>query len=206
MSKELKDPELGAPLPPAHASEAAKTLLRLRRSTPADMLGPPGPDPETLAAILKIAARVPDHRRVTPFRFIVFEGEARARFGEILEAAFRANEPDAEAQRAAFERHRFLRAPIVVAVISAVDRTHRTPEWEQILTAGAACQNMLLGAGAHGFAAQWVTEWYAYDGKVRDALRLGEPERIAGFVYLGTARENPKERARPAMDDVIAFF
>ena len=181
-------------------------MLRLRRSCPADMLGGPGPDAETLEAILTIAARVPDHRRVTPYRFIVFADEARARFGGVLKDAFLANEPDAEARRVDYEEQRFLRAPVVVAVVSSIDPAHRTPEWEQVLSAGAVCQNMLLAASAHGFAAQWLTEWYAYDANVIAALGLGEHERIAGFVYLGTAREDPKERARADLKAITAHF
>lgn len=181
-------------------------MLRLRRSCPADMLGAPGPDAETLQAILGIAARVPDHRRVTPFRFIVFEGEARARFGAVLKEAFLADRPDAEARQADYEANRFLRAPVVVAAVSSVNPAHRTPEWEQVLCAGAACQNMLLAASAHGYAAQWLTEWYAYDDRVKHALGLGEHERIAGFVYIGTAAEDPKERARPVLSDIISRF
>ena len=199
-------PALGAPLAPAHPGAASLAMLRLRRSCPADKLGGPGPDAAALETILTIAARVPDHRRVTPFRFIVFEGEARARFGAVLEQAFLADVPEAEPAKAAYEANRFLRAPVVVAVVSSVDPAHRTPEWEQILCAGAACQNMLLAASAHGFAAQWLTEWYAYDERARAALDLGEQERIAGFVYIGTASEDPKERARPVLADIVSKF
>ena len=202
----LKLPELGEALPAAHPSSTAVDMLWRRRSTPADFLGGPGPDPSTLQAILTIAARAPDHRRVTPFRFIIFEGDARARFGEVLKAAYVANEPGAEQQRIACEQNRFMRAPVVVAVVSCVDPAHRTPEWEQILSAGAVCQNMLLAANAHGFAAQWITEWYAYDPQITKALGLSEQERIAGYIYVGTARENPKERARPDIEAISAYY
>ena len=191
---------------PAHPSAEAGKMLRLRRSCPADMLREPGPSADTLQAILGIAARVPDHRRVTPFRFILFEGEARARFGAVLKEAFLADRPDATAKQADYEANRFLRAPVVVAAVSSVNPGHRTPEWEQVLCAGAACQNMLLAASAHGFAAQWLTEWYAYDDRVKGALGLGEDERIAGFVYIGTAAEDPKERARPVLSEIISRF
>ncbi len=166
----------------------------------------PGPDADELQSILAIAARVPDHRRVCPYRFLVFDGAARDRAGDILAHAFVANEPEASAERIDAERRRFLRAPVVVAVVSAVDRTHRTPEWEQILTAGAVCQTMLIAANAHGFAAQWITEWYAYDRAVLDAFGLGPGERIAGFVYLGTAKEAPLERQRPELSDLVSRF
>lgn len=199
-------PEFGAPLPAAHPSEETIALLRLRRSTAADLMGEPGPDATALRSMLQIAARAPDHRRVAPFRFIVFEKEARAAAGEILAAAFAAAEPGAEPRRIEAERRRFLRAPVVVAVVSSVDRAHKTPEWEQVLTAGAVCQNLLIAANAHGYAAQWVTEWCAYDRAVLDAFGLAPDERVAGFVYLGTAREDPRERQRPDLDALITYF
>lgn len=180
--------------------------LRLRRSCPADFLGEPGPGREALQDILTIAARVPDHRRVVPFRFIVFEGEARARFGAVLKAAFLKNEPETDVAKAACEENRFLRAPVVVAVISKTDPDHRTPEWEQQLCAGAVCQNMLLAASAHGFAAQWLTEWCAYDEAALRALGLGADEKVAGYIYIGTAKEDPKERGRPDMASIISYY
>lgn len=169
------------------------------------MIGP-GPDAEALRTILEIAARVPDHRRVHPFRFIVFEGQGRARAGEILARAFKANEPEAKPDRIECERVRFLRAPVVIAVVSAVDKTHRTPEWEQVMTAGAVCQNMLIAASAHGFAAQWLTEWYAYDHSVLEAFGLKSGERVAGFIYIGTAKEPPLERQRPDIEALVTGF
>ena len=199
-------PDLGDPLPPSHQSEDALRMLFLRRSTPADGLGEPGPDAAALETMLDIAARVPDHRRVTPYRFVVFQGDARARFGETLKAAFLANNPDAEGKRVDYEANRFLRAPVVVAVISAVDPAHRTPEWEQLMTAGAVCQNLLLAASASGFAAQWLTEWYAYDETVTSALGLGADERVAGYVYIGTAAEDPRERARPDLAAIVSHY
>jgi len=202
----LNKPELGETLPSAHPSKETLTLLGRRRSTAADFLGPPGPDAGTIANLLEIAARVPDHRRVAPFRFIVFEGEARDRFGEILETVFKNDEPGAGERKVAYERNRFMRAPVVIAVISKVNREHRTPEWEQVLAAGAACQNLLIASSAHGFAAQWLTEWYAYDSAVAGALHLTDNERVAGFVYIGTAREEPKERGRPDMASIVSAY
>jgi len=210
LQKNLKapgpGPQLGDPLPASRASAETLELMRLRRSTPADCLTEPGPDAQTLASILTIAARAPDHRRVTPFRFVTFEGDARTRFGEVLREAFIAREPDADEKKLAFEQRRFMRAPVVVAVISKVDRDHRTPEWEQILTAGAVCQNMLIAASAEGFAAQWITEWYAYDARVLAALGLDKSERIAGYIYMGSANADPKERARPVMAQIVTRF
>ncbi|MGE0407969.1 MAG: nitroreductase [Amphiplicatus sp.] len=199
-------PEFGAPLPAAHPSEEMIAALRLRRSTSADLMTAPGPDAAALGSILAIAARVPDHRRVCPFRFLVFEGEGRAAAGDIIARIFAAEDHFAGESRIEAERRRFLRAPVVVGVVSAVDRTHKTPEWEQILTAGAVCQNLLLAASAHGFAAQWVTEWLAYDRDLLDGFGLKPDEKIAGFVYLGTAREPPRERQRPDLAALVSYF
>lgn len=202
----LRLPQLGEPTPAAHPSEAATRLLRLRRSTSPELMTEPGPSPEILRTILEIGARVPDHRRVYPFRFIVIEGDRRAAAGEILASRLAATEPEADPARLDVERRRFLRAPVVVAVASRVDRAHKTPEWEQVLTAGAVCQNLLLAASAHGLAACWLTEWAAYDAGVRTALGLSDDERIAGFIYIGTAREAPKERPRPDLDTLVSRF
>ncbi|KAA5801664.1 nitroreductase [Alkalicaulis satelles] len=189
-------PEPGAALPACHTSAETLTLLAQRRSTLARVMTGPGPDTGQRDALIRLAARVPDHGKLFPWRFITFEGEARARFGEILEARLRDLEPDAPPERFDLERNRFTRAPLVIAVISEVTANHKIPEWEQILSAGAVCQNLLIAASAMGFAAQWLTEWYAYDRLTGAALGLAGGERVAGFIYIGTASEAPSERPR----------
>ncbi len=189
-------PEADAALPACHASIETLSLLARRRSTLARVMTAPGPDAEQRAALLRLAARVPDHGKLFPWRFITFEGEARARFGDILEARLRDLEPGAPPERFELERNRFTRAPLVIAVISDVTENHKIPEWEQILSAGAVCQTLLVAASAMGFAAQWLTEWYAYDRITRAALGLASGERVAGFIYIGTACEDPSERPR----------
>lgn len=175
----------------------AVDLLLTRRSVLAPLLSDPGPDDSQINTILTIGARVPDHGKLAPWRFILFRGEARVGFGEVLGRAFSRATPDAPEDRIAAERGRFLRAPLVVGVVSRAQPHAKIPEWEQILSAGAVCQNLLHGAHALGFAAQWLTEWYAYDATVRDALGLSESERVAGFVYIGTPTAKPDERVRP---------
>jgi nitroreductase len=202
----IAPPEFGEPLEPAHPCEQGRRLLALRRSSSADRMTGPGPDAETLEALLTIAARVPDHRRVYPFRFIIFEGDARLRAGEILAERFAATTPDATAEKIEAERNRFARAPVVIAVVARIDRAHRTPEWEQMLTNGAVCFNLLLAASAFGFAANWLTEWCAYDEEVLRGLGLKPDEKISGFVYIGRATDQPRERQRPVMSDMISHF
>lgn len=169
----------------------------------ANKLSGPGPTEEEMRKILTAAARVPDHKTLVPWRFILFRGDARARFGEILAAACREENNGASRGRIEMEAGRFMRAPLVIAAISRIVATPGVPEWEQILSAGAACQNALVAATSLGYAAQWITEWYAYNERVRNALGLAANERIAGFIYIGTAAEPPDERQRPSIDEIV---
>lgn len=186
-------------------NENALALLRTRRSVSAKSLGQPGPSAEALEQILRIAARVPDHKRLAPWRFVVFEGEARAAFGGVLADALVAEDKDAPSPiRLETERARFLRAPVVIAVVSSPRSTSVVPEWEQVLSAGAACLNLCLAAHAMGFAANWITEWYAYSPAVGKALGLGDGERVAGFIYIGTPLVTPDERERPDLAAIVS--
>lgn len=180
--------------------------LLTRRSVSANSLGPPGPDAAELTQILTVAARVPDHKKLVPWRFMLFQGAARDAFGTVLAQACQAEDPNAGAFRLETEAKRFLRAPLVIAVISRLTKPSVVPEWEQVLSAGAACQNLIMAATALGFGAQWITEWYAYNETVRKALQLAENERVAGFVYIGTAKEKPEERDRPVLADIITSW
>lgn len=180
--------------------------LLTRRSVLANALGEPGPSPDQLGQILAAAARVPDHKKLVPWRFILFQNGAREDFGQVLAAACVAEEDAPSAIRLETEAKRFLRAPLVVAVISRITKTTAVPEWEQVLSAGAACQNLVVAATALGFGAQWITEWYAFSDTVRQALRLRDGERVAGFIYIGTASEAPKERARPQLENIVTAW
>jgi nitroreductase len=187
-------------LPAPHALD----LLLTRRSGSAKAMGLPGPSPEQLAAILKAGARAPDHGKLFPWRFIVFEGDARERFGQMLGEIL---EAEGERERQIDEeRKRFLRAPVVVGVISATREQIKIPLWEQELSAGAVCQNLLIAAHASGFVANWITEWYAYHPKVKEQLGLKPGERIAGFIYIGTSTTELEERPRPDMDKIVHYF
>lgn len=179
-------------------------LLAKRRSVKAQNLVAPGPSADQLETMLTIAARVPDHKKLAPWRFIVIEGEARARLGEVVAEACVAVEAEAPSEvRLATERGRFMRAPVVIAVVSRVVPS-MVPEWEQVLSAGAVCFNLCLAANAMGYATNWLTEWVAFNDAVVSALGLGERERIAGFIYIGTASELPEERDRPNLADIVS--
>ena len=186
------------------SQETIELLLKRRSAKPA-MLADPGPTSEQLTTILTAATRVPDHKKLEPWRFIVFEGEARAAFGRVLLKACLAEEKETPtAGRLEMERMRLLRSPTVIAVISRTTPNPAAPEWEQVLSCGAACFNLCLAATALGFGTCWITEWYAYSPGVRAALKLAANERIAGFVYIGTAKERQPERERPLLAKVVS--
>jgi nitroreductase len=180
-------------------------LLLTRRSGSAKAMTGPGPSAEELDKILTAAARVPDHGKLFPWRFIVFEGEARARFGEMLTECLKATEPTTD-ERLAMERGRFLRAPVVVGVISRVRQGIPIPAWEQELSAGAVCQTMLIAATALGYVANWLTEWPAFNARVAEKLDLQPGERVAGFIYIGTSATTLEERVRPDLDKLVTRF
>jgi nitroreductase len=182
---------------------SSTSLLSLRRSTPARLLGPPGPDSDQLRQLLAWAVRVPDHGRLAPWRFLCIRGEVRHRLGERL--AIRALERDTGASEASVEkdRRRFSHAPLIVAVIAHLQPGHKIPEQEQLLSGGAVCFSLLLGAQELGFGAQWLTGWPAYDPEVARWLDLGEHERILGFIHMGTPTEAVPERERPSPDELL---
>jgi nitroreductase len=183
-------------------------LLLARRSVKPQTMTGPGPTPLQLDMILTAAARVPDHKKLAPWRFVVFEGEARAKFGDVIAQALIADDAKtgrgpASPVRLDTERKRFSHAPTVVGVISRVIETPGAPEWEQVLSCGAACFNMCVAANALGFGTCWLTEWYSYNADVAKALGCASNERIAGFVHIGTATERPADRDRPALTTIV---
>lgn len=181
-------------------------LLLRRRSLLAKEIVAPGPAAEQIQQLLQIGARVPDHGVLAPWRFLIFEGQARFAIGETLAAVFAKANPAASEEQVNFERQRFSRVPLVIGVISRPDREARIPEWEQILSAGAVCQNILIAANAMGFASQWLTEWYAYDAEIAQKLGLAQNEKVAGFIFLGTAGKDPAERRRPHLEGLIEHW
>lgn len=186
---------------------AVLDFLARRRSVLVKNLGDPGPSDEEIETMLKIASRVPDHKKLVPWRFIIFQGDARHRFGQVLaEACALEEENEPSPKRLDIERGRFDRAPVIIAVVARLNDRPSVPEWEQILSVGAACQNLVLAANGFGYSSQWVTEWYAYNSLVVAAMGLQENERIAGFIYIGTAIEPPTERDRPELSDIVTHW
>lgn len=187
-------------------SQETIDLLLTRRSVKPMTMIEPGPTAEETDIILRAGARVPDHGKLVPWRFILFSGEARGDFGKVLQERYRVLEPRAGEDMLKIEAERFLRAPLVVAVVSRVVPHVKAPEWEQVLSAGASCQNMLVAATALGYACSWLTEWCAYDAGIARALGLGDNERIAGFLYFGSPSVPKDERDRPVLAEICSAW
>jgi nitroreductase len=179
--------------------------LRERHSTPVAQIGEPGPTHQELESILSLASRVPDHGKLAPWRFIVYRGDVRQTLGEtFLEIMQEGSQELSEAARDA-ELKRFLRAPLVVAVVSTAAPHVKIPEWEQVLSAGAVCLNMLMAANAHGYVANWRTEWIAYDDRALQALGVKPGEKVAGFVHIGSSDFSVPDRPRPDLADIVTY-
>jgi nitroreductase len=184
----------------------ALALMSRRRSVAPVFLTGPAPDSETVATLLRLASRVPDHGKLAPWRFIVFAGEGRERAGRIALDVKLEDRPDLDEPGRAAELTRFSRSPLVVAVVSRAAPHVKIPEWEQVLSAGAAAMALEVAAAALGLASTWLTEWCAYDARFRERIGLKPHERIAGFVHIGRALSPPEDRPRPALAEIVTYF
>jgi len=179
-------------------------MLDQRRSTPSRMLHGPGPEAIEVRQMLVSALRVPDHGKLTPWRFLRIQGDSRLALGKLL--AQRAVEIDPNAPIAAIEkdRARFSYAPLIITVIARLTKDHKVPEQEQILSGGAVCFALLQAAQGLGYGAQWLTGWAAYDPVITSTLGVGENECILGFIHIGNASEPAPERDRPNLEDLLS--
>lgn len=190
-------PEFGAPIPRVAVSQVLD-FLALRRSTSAVSLAEPGPSPDTIQDLLRLAARVPDHGKLSPWRFIILNREPKAIFANKLETlAVSRNDSRAVAKLAKLKT-----PPMGIAVISRA-RPSEIPLWEQQLSAGAVCATLLYAAQASGFGANWITDWYAYDREALAILGVSPDEQVAGFIFVGTSAESPLERERPNLAGLV---
>lgn len=180
-------------------------FLIKRRSSKVATLSTPCPSLEQIETMLQIASRVPDHGKYAPWYFIVLEGDARTEAGQYLREAYDVENPGTAEAKLDLEAERFLRAPLVIAVVSRI-KPGKNPQWEQILSAGAACMNLCLAANSLGFGSNWLTEWYAYSDTFKKALGLDDRDNIAGFVYIGTAASVNEERERPKLADIVTYW
>ena len=185
---------------------AALALLQQLHSVPSRQLGEPAPDEAALHALLEAAIRVPDHGKLVPFRLIRMQDDAKLRFGERLAAIAIRNQPDLSEAKQEKERLRYTFAPLVLVVVARIDCASKVPEIEQKLCAGNVAYNILLGAYALGYGAQWLTGWAAYDREVAAILGLAENEHVVGFIHLGTPQIEVPDRDRPALAGLLATW
>jgi nitroreductase len=181
------------------------SLLSTRRSGKPRDLAAPGPDEAQLQQILEIAARTPDHGKLAPWRFVIVPADKRAALAETITNAYRAERPQAARLEIEALEQFATQAPVLVVVLSSPKVDSHIPLWEQELSAGAACMNLLQAAHALGFAGGWLTGWSAYSDAVRDAFGA-EPERIAGYIFLGTPGKQLEERPRPDLQKIISTW
>jgi nitroreductase len=180
--------------------------LKFRRSVkPREMTGP-GPSPAELETILTIGARVPDHGKLAPWRFIVFEGDARERAGEVIAKVFAQKNPQATDADIAIEKKRLTDAPLVIAVVSLTKPHPKVPPWEQELSAGASAMNIVTAATALGYGACWLSGWFSFDRDVLDGLGVKSDEKIAGFIHIGKATKPNEDRPRPVLSEIVTRF
>src|ERR1700755_2319260 len=166
----------------------------------------PGPPPDELETILTVGARVPDHGKLAPWRFIVFEGDARNRAGEVIARVFAKENPSAPASDIEAEKKRMIDAPLVIGVVSFTRPHPKVPPWEQELSAGASAMNIVTAATALGCGACWLTGWFAFDRDVLDGLGLKADEKLAGLIHIGTPSKPSEDRPRPALSDIVTRF
>lgn len=179
--------------------------LSTRRSIPALQMKGDGPSHSEIVSILTLAARVPDHGKLAPWRFIVYRGEERLAIGERLAAIAAAANPAIGEDMREMERTRLARAPVVIAVVSTAGPHVKIPVWEQELSAGAVCLNLFMAANAHGFAANWLSEWIAYNDEAKSVLGIRPEEKVAGFVYVGESDFPQTDRPRPDLSAIVTW-
>lgn len=196
------EPEFGQAIPLGERNQPVLDFLASRRSASALALAEPGPNAGQVDDLLRLAARVSDHGKLFPWRFIILQGAAKAQFSDRLSAIAKAR-PDAD--RAQMALNKLINPPLAVAVISS-PKAGNIPEWEQVLSAGAVCASLLNAASAAGFGANWITDWYAYDEAATALLGLESGERVAGYIYIGTPKDMPLERARPNLSELATVW
>ena len=190
----------------AEKNEVLLSHLQNRRSVPSLNLVGERPDDEKIAAMLEIAARVPDHGKLAPWRFIVYLQNIGADIGAYLSKLWGGENADASDERLELEKIRFARAPLVIGVVSCPIEGHKIPVWEQELSAGAVCLNLIHAAYGFGYIGQWLTEWYTFHEEAARYLGAGEGERFAGFIHIGTPAIKPSERPRPVINDITTTW
>lgn len=186
--------------------KALRDYFLSRRSVTLPLLSEPGPSPEELEVMFKIATRVPDHGKLTPWRLITISGDDRKKAGEKLAQLLLARHPDTDPALLEAERNRFLPAPLTVGVIARPRPHPKVPELEQMLSAGNVAFNLVHAANIHGYGTHWVTRWFSFDKEASAIFGAAEDEQFVGFVHIGTPQQRLEERDRPRLDDVVSAW
>jgi nitroreductase len=183
-------------------------FLQIRRSVTAKSMTNENFNDEDLNIILNCGIRVPDHGALNPWKITVIKNDAKLRIGnDVLAKEFKINHPEASEDEIDYERKRFCRASVVIAVLFKPVSHPKIPLWEMELSAGAVCTTLLIASQSLGYAAQWLTEWYAYNRNM--IMELGgnpDTDKIAGFIYIGNKDKSPIERRRPKKENVIEYL
>jgi nitroreductase len=179
------------------------SFLKTRKSASAKAMGGLGPTQAQIAEILQIAVRVPDHGKLAPWRFVVFEGPARADVGKLFSARWATLHPEHGQESLAFQAGLFMRAPLVIVVVSTAATHAKIPVWEQQMSAAAVCYNMVLASQALGFDVQWQSDWVAYDAGAKQAIGVAEAENVAGVIYIGKSTVPLEDRPRPDVATLV---
>lgn len=188
------------------AIPALRDYLLTRRSIGQAFLQEPGPSTDELNTLLTIATRVPDHGKLTPWRLIVLQGDARIAAGDGLAEIAARRRPDIDEAGLENERRQFLPAPLVIGVLSSPKEHPKVPVVEQLLSAGNVAFNLEHAAFALGFGATWVTRWYSFDAEAAQFLGAREGEQFVGFVHIGTPTIKPEDRPRPDLADIVTHW
>jgi nitroreductase len=179
------------------------TFLKSRKSASAKAMAGPGPSAAQIDEILQVAVRVPDHGKLNPWRFVLFEGDARGDVGFLFAKRWAELHPEHGQDSLNFQQGLFMRAPLVIAVVSTAAVHVKIPVWEQQMSAAAVCYNIVLAAQALGFDAQWQSDWVAYDGGAKDVMGISPAENVAGVIYIGTSTVALEDRPRPDVSELV---
>jgi nitroreductase len=188
------------------ANIALRDYLLTRRSVGQGFLAAPGPNEDELQTLLTIATRVPDHGKLAPWRLVVYSGDARIAVGDRLAEIARSKRPDLDEAGMEIERRHFLPAPVVIGVLSTAKPHAKIPEFEQLISAGNVAFNLVHGAYALGYAANWITRWYCFDEQAAPMLGAKEGERFVGFVHVGTPTTTIEDRPRPDLSEIVTHW
>lgn len=181
-------------------------FLLARKSAPIPDLTEPAPSEDEIATMIRIASRVPDHGRLAPWRFVLYRGDARHRIGEMLAKLAVEREGPLPEPRIEKEKTRFSRAPLVIGVIHCPRENPTIPQWEMLLSGGAAAMKLVLAANALGYGTNWITNWYSDDAEGRRILGLAPEERVVGFVHIGSYAGDAPERPRPDPAGLVSEY